>query len=211
MLDTERFQGGGGSWALAFMVPPLFLAVWNIKKSMARRDDFLEHPICKQLKKHGDPRELAGMIEHEVRDSTTAVQIGGLTITKNWLISRYPLGLEVRRLDELVWAHRHELTTSVYFVPVSKSQSMYIYFNDRSKFMVSPSMKDCDRILQVLAERAPWAIYGFSAEKSRTWNKTPDVVIAQVEKNKSKLKEEAKGKGKSDAAGTEKGTGGPFA
>jgi hypothetical protein len=196
MLDTQRFQGGGGSWTLAFMLPPFVLALWNLKTVMARREDFLEHPISRQLKKYGDPRELAGLIEHEVRDSAHTVSIGGLTITKNWILSRHTWGMEVRKLDDLVWAHRHELTTTVYFVPVNKTQSMYMYFNDRSKFMVSPALTDCDQILATLLERAPAAIYGFSVERAKMWSKAPAVMIAEVETNRAKLKEQAKSKSK---------------
>jgi hypothetical protein len=196
MLDTTRFQSGGGAWALLFMVPPFFLSLWNIKAYMARRDDFMAHPICKQLKKYGDPRELAGVIEQEVRDSINSAQFGGLTITKNWILSRHVWGMEVRKLDDLVWAYRHQQTTTVYFVPVSRTQSMYMIFSDKGKVTAGLTMVDCERILKALIARAPGAIYGYSDELSRRWNKSPAAVIAEVDANKAKFKAEAKSKSK---------------
>jgi hypothetical protein len=194
MFDASRFKDDGGFWPLICITPPLLIALWNIKRFMARREDFLLHPICTQLKKYGDPRELGGVIEQEVRDGTSVFNLGGLTITKNWMLSRHPWGMEVRKLDDLVWTHRLETTQRVDFVPVGKTQQVLFYFSDKGKFSVMPSRADCDKILAVLAERAPAAIYGFNAEVSWQWQKSPDAVIAQVKQNKEKLKEQAKAK-----------------
>ena len=201
MLDTGRFQGGEGYWPLLFMLPPLGISLWNLKKGMARKEDYLLHPIAQQLKKYGDPRELGGLIEQEARDATSVFNLGGLTITRNWILSRHPWGLEVRKLDDLVWSHRLQTNHSVNFIPTGKTQSVLFYFNDKSKFSVSPDLKGCDKILAVLSSRTQGAYVGYSDQLAAIWNKKPQDIIDQVAKNKVEIKEQAKAKAREAAEG----------
>jgi len=190
MFDTERFQGTGPFWALLLILPLLGLAFWNIKKGLARRDDYAQHPLWASLRDYGRPQEVADMIESELADKGSVITRGPVIITKNWMLKRNAWGMQVQNLENLIWTYPFLEKTYFYFVSLPKSHTASLLFKDKSLIVIPSSQKDCAAILATTAGRAPWALAGYSEELAKKWRKAPEAVIAEVDNNKHSLKQQ---------------------
>lgn len=187
MLDTSRFSGGS-YWVIAILLPAFLIAVWNFLKVKRRSENLEEHPIAKQLKQYGNPRDIAVAIENEIR-SAPLFRSSNVIITPNWVLVNGMWSTTVAKLEDLIWFYRKETQHSVNFIPTGKSQSSVFCFVGTHAEIAGSSLDTTNDLLTVVAQHAPWAYAGYSDEVHRLWKSSKDLMIRNVRQAQMEIAE----------------------
>jgi hypothetical protein len=113
------------------------------------------------------------------------ISYGKLHLTLSWLIKRRLFDTWISPLDDIVWAYKKVTKHSINFIPTGKSYTAILVGRHRQRIEVKLSNKTADEILNELAIRVPWAIYGFSRDLERVWKSDPGGFIAAVDQRRS--------------------------
>jgi|GEM_PF-6107318 len=183
-LDAEKFDFGSSSVFFTAALAVFIVALRNLKLYLDRRRDFSAHPISRALARYGEPLEVAKTIAAEMGDLSSSVTVRYLTVTDNWVVYTTPWGAVIKPLKELVWAYRQEVPRKVWFVAVDSEFSLIMHFSDMGEIAAVGPLKENEKLLAILAKRAPWAFYGFSEKRKERWKKAPQAMCAEVRERK---------------------------
>ncbi len=174
----------GGFWGLGIGVPLLLLAGWNCSKGFRRQGEVQSTPIWRQMSAYGDPQQLSLQIEAEQRPDN--MNYGGLRVTPSWLIKRSFFSTWVSPIEDLAWAYKKVTKHSVNFIPTGKTYAVVLVGRHRQR--VEAQMKEAavQALLQNLAARVPWAIYGFDKGVEAAWQKDPAGFVAVIDERRKK-------------------------
>lgn len=176
MLDCHSYRhvGTGG---LVLLGATLLAALGGLVVLLRRRGDGARHPIMARLRTLGEPAALARRIDEE--RAAGPRRLGDAELTDGFLLRRRPLSLELLRIEDLVWAHgkitKHR---------VGETHAVVLHDRHGARIEVSfgtgrrAQVGEVKEILSLLAARAPWAIFGHSAELERRWSRAPSELIA---------------------------------
>ncbi len=156
--------------------------LWNMPETLnAVRHFPPDNPITIELSRFGEPETIADEVDAELLDHRD--RIGAIGITANWLI--YPgLGtLSLVRLDEIVWVYKHVLHYRTHGGRrMGDKWALIIWDKQKVGLTITDYEETVSEILQALAERVPWAVFGYSAEREAAWKSDPEELIGAVEK-----------------------------
>ena len=189
MLDATGFRAGG-IVAIILCAPLGLLAAYNLFKASRRSADSSHHPIVKSLEKFGEPEQVAAAIDAEC-SSPTCTRMGTLTITDSWLMQQGTYGLQLRRMDDVIWLYRQVTQHRTNGVPTGKTHSAQI--RDRNGQIMAVQLKEQQvvELLQRLSQRVPWAITGFDKTMEQTWTKDRAAMIAAVDQRREQFMAQA--------------------
>jgi hypothetical protein len=102
-------------------------------------------------------------------------------VTQSWLVRRNTFSTWVSPIEDLAWAYKKVTKHSVNFIPTGKSYAVVLVGRHRQRIEVQMPEKASNALLEFLAARAPWAIYGFNQEINAIWQKDPDGFVAVVD------------------------------
>ena len=105
---------------------------------------------------------------------------GGWTVTDNYLVTRTLLGFDVLRLADLIWAYKRVTQRRVNFIPVGKTFAAELKCLGGNASIQGPEAR-IDKVLQIVAARAPWAAFGYSDELIKMWNNNNAEFCAAVD------------------------------
>ncbi len=187
MLDQAEDYKSNGYWGLAIGIPCLALSVWNLQKVGRRWGKPAQHPIAQQLGKMGDATTdattIAANIEQEITAPNTH-KIGKVTITPSWVFRPTTYGLQALQLEDLVWFYQKVTTHRTNGVPTGKTYSTVLYDRAGRTFEMNSSEKQVTEILNILYDKAPWAISGYSDDLQKMWKKERTSLIAAVDERR---------------------------
>ena len=168
MLDASDPYRESGSYALVAGALALGFGAWLTAHARQRLNEPEGHPSMQWALSTSDPRQTEAEIEHEVQ-LAVLYKGRGITVTHNYVLRRAWYSFRVYPLDDLLWAYKRIVRTSVYFVPVGKSNDLQMMFRGGS-LALRASSAAVDNLLQYLAQRAPWALFGYSEELKKLAN-----------------------------------------
>jgi hypothetical protein len=182
ILDTTSFRDEGYI-ALGLGIPAFLLAAWLIMKVMRRRADAASHPIVKSASRYGTLADVAHQFDMELQSS--AVKIGGATVTQSWVFLPKRFGLSICRIPDLIWAYKKVTKHYHNFIPTGKTYEVIMYDRFGQPLQMQARQKKIDAMLALLAERAPWAVFGYTDELSRTLRTNWGGLVAAVDQRKA--------------------------
>lgn len=150
------------------------------------------HPVMKALRRYGDPGNVSIQIAQELRVEGDREKFGNACITSHWLVEMSQYNTSVVQLSDILWAYQKVVKRSVNFIPTGKSY--YVVVRDRSGQSLEIAVKKDQPavVLQSLAHRTPWALYGFDQQIANVWSKNRAQLIELVEKRKAAQNSESK-------------------
>jgi len=161
MLDATGFRKKGYI-ALAICIPVILFALWNISKAGKRRNNPLTHPILKSLSRYGPLADTACQID---ADAAGAPQrVGNALLGPSWILLPSAFSLSVCHIPDVVWAYEKVTKRSVNFIPTGKSYAAIVFDRYGQSLEIQAGREKSEQVLGMLAERAPWAVFGFSDE-----------------------------------------------
>ena len=181
MLDTTGFRDAGYV-ALALGIPAFLLAAWLIAKVMRRRADVFSHPVVQRACIYGTLADVAQQFDIELQGNT--VKIGRATITQSWVLLPSRFGLSVCRIPDLIWAYNKVTKHYTNFIPTGKTYEVIMYDRFGKPLQMQARQKKIDAMLTLLAERAPWAVFGYSADLNKTLQTNWGGFVAAVDQRK---------------------------
>jgi len=181
MLDSVDYHKPGYV-GLGFGLPTLALVFWNLKKWSMRISNPIKHPLNALIRRCGDRMAVANALNMEVQSGTT--KYGNVLVTSNWLIYRAFFSTTVINFEHLVWGYRKITKHYTYFIPTGKTHAAVV--NGRFGNCFEAQMKDqkCTEFMEMLQQKAPYAILGFSAELQALWQKDAKQLVAVVDERK---------------------------
>ena len=182
----------------AFRVPgyigvavALILAVLLIRYGLPAwryAQDAASHPVVKRVASWGDP--LGTAVEARREADSPRYRGGGWRLTDKYLIQSAPFAFDLLRLSDLLWAYKKVTKHSVNFIPTGKTYACVLACYGGTA-EVTGREKDMDALLSFAAERAPWAVLGFTDELSRVFRQKTADFCAAVEQRKHELAHQA--------------------
>jgi hypothetical protein len=181
MMDQSGDYLSMGYVGLFLGLPCAGLALWNLQKVGRRWGKPENHPIAKQLGKVGDASAIASQVEQELPDGQ---KIGGITITPNWIFREKTYGLDSVRLEDIVWFYQKVTTHRTNGIPTGKTYSTVLHDRSGKGFEFSANENQVNDIMNILYDKAPWAISGYSDDLQKMWQKQRNDLIATVDERR---------------------------
>jgi len=179
-LDTADFRFPGYLAIAAALVLAGLLAKYAWP-AWRYRHDVSAHPVVKRLASWGDPVGLA--LEARREADAPRHKGGGWRVTDKYLIQSTVFTFDILRLADLLWAYKKVTKHSVNFIPTGKTYAAILACYG-GVAEIKGKEKKVDALLAFAAERAPWAILGFSEELSKLFRQKPQEFGAAVEQRK---------------------------
>jgi Family of unknown function (DUF6709) len=180
---TPGYIGGGAAIVLAVLFVWFGLPAWRYAR------DVSSHPVVKRVALWGDPLSTAVEARREA-DSPPRYKGGGWRVADKYLIRSAPFAFDLLRLSDLLWAYKKVTKHSVNFIPTGKSYAgILVCYGGAAE--VTGKEKNVDALLTFAAERAPWAIFGYSDDLKKLFKQKAQDFCAAVEQRKRELASQA--------------------
>jgi Family of unknown function (DUF6709) len=178
-LNAADYRNNG--YAMLFLVVPLLaLAAWNCLKAVRRSAEPQLAPVWKNLAAFGNAEQLSQQIEAELQPNMIR-RYGKLQITQQWMVRRKLFSTWVSPVGDLVWIYKKVTKHSVNFIPTGKTYSVVLVGRHRQRTEEQMKEKAVNELLVDLANRVPWALFGFDQNLDKAWRKDPAGVIRSVD------------------------------
>jgi hypothetical protein len=165
MLDATGFRNDGYI-ALAICIPAVLLAAWLGRKVMLRKNAPETHPIVRMASQYGPLADISQQLDAELRGGVE--KFGKAKVTSTWVLLPKPFGLQMCRIPDLIWAYKKVTRHYHSFIPTGKTYEVIMYDRWGKPLQMQTKQKKVDAVLKLLAERAPWAVFGYSDELNKT-------------------------------------------
>ena len=189
MLETDGFHTAG-YFGLGIGLPLLLFGGWNLLKYKQRKDDPKKHPIMQSIAQYGEPELIAGNIESEFQINSKYT-LGDLTMIPSWFFRKTTFGLDILRLQDVVWSYKKITQHYTNGIPTGKSFTVLVY-NQAGNLLEFPVKNEAqaDEVIIEIATRVPWISVGFSPELQELWDKHKNDFIAGVNERKIAMENE---------------------
>ena len=179
-LDESRFRvpgyiGGAVALVLAVLLIWLGLPAWRYARDPA------SHPVVKRVASWGDPVGTA--VEARREAEAPRYRGGGWRVTDKYLVQSAFFAFDLLRLSDLLWAYKRVTKHSVNFIPTGKTYSCILACYGGAA-EVTGKEKNVDALLAFVAERAPWAVFGYTDELNKVFKHRTAEFCAAVEQRK---------------------------
>ena len=182
MLDATGFRTDGYV-GFAIGVPAFLFACWLIAKVMRRRTDVSVHPAVKTASRYGSLAEISQQLELELQGSP--LKIGSASVTPSWVVLQKTFDLKLCRIPDLIWAYKKVTRHYHYFIPTGKTYEVIMYDRYGQPLQMQAREKKIDEMLKTLADRAPWAAFGYSDEHQKLLRANWGGFVAAVDQRKA--------------------------
>jgi hypothetical protein len=183
-LDDESFRVPG-YWGLGGLAVFGLLLLASGRPAWRYMRDPASHPLIARVQKWGDPIGVAVAAERQVRSPRVKAG-GGWALTDQFLVRSTFFTFDLLRLSDLLWAYKKVTKHSVNFIPTGKTYEAILACYGGAATLPG-NEKTVDRALTFAAERAPWAILGFSKELESAFTTDTAAFCAVVERRKADL------------------------
>jgi uncharacterized protein DUF6709 len=180
-LDDESFRQPG-YWGIAGMLVFALLVWFFARPALRYWQDPASHPLVARALAWGDPLGVAVAAEREARSPRFKGKNGWL-VTDQFLILSSFFTFDLLRLGDLIWAHKKVTKHSVNFIPTGKTYDALLYCYGGTA-TISGAEDTVDQVLGFAAQRAPWAVFGFTEELATLFKKDQRRFCAAVEQRR---------------------------
>ena len=178
-LNASDYRSNGYIMLMVGL-PILALALWNCLKAMRRISEIQTSPVWKQLAVYGNAEQLSQQIEAELQPAIIR-KYGKLQIAQQWMVRRKTFSTWASPIADLVWVYKKVTKHSVNFIPTGKTYSVVLVGRHRQRIEEQMKEKAVNEMLADLTARVPWALFGFTQDLEKAWQKDPAGVIAAVD------------------------------
>ena len=127
-----------------------------------------------------DAVAVSNKIQDEVAQRRTVRLKEGFQLTSSHLLQSGGMKFNLRPLSDLLWAHPQVTTKKLYgIIPTSKSHATVLSFADAA-IKVGTTKDQIPAIMEHLANVAPWALLGYSADIEKAYQKERQALAARV-------------------------------
>jgi len=183
-LDSEGFRYPG-YWGIG--IAWLFVGLlWKFgRPAWIHWQDATKHPLVKRVEQWGDSIGVSADAQRELSNSVL-YKSHGILITNKYVIHRRFFTFNILRFDDLLWAYKKVTQRYTYFIPTGKSfAANLIFYGGRETF--SGQERTVDEVLALGSSKAPWAIFGYSAEINDLFSKRTSDFCQVVENRRQEL------------------------
>jgi hypothetical protein len=168
-LDDASFRFSGYCGIVAFLVFG-FSLVWLGFPAWRHLQNPSSHPVLYRVSSWGDSIGIS--VEAERESSTPRYFKSGWDwlLTDNYLIKSKFFTFDLLRFSDLLWAYKRVTKHKVNFIPTGKTYEAVLVCHGGTATANSEE-NTIDLILTFAAERAPWAVFGFSKELEQLFEK----------------------------------------
>jgi hypothetical protein len=166
-----------------FLLVKYGLPVWRYLQ------DPSSHPLARRLTSWGDPVGIA--LEAKREAGSPRYKGGGWLVTDKYLIQWTLFSFDLLRLSDLLWAYKRVTRHSVNFIPTGKTYGAVFACYGGGAEVKGPETT-VDSVLTFAAERAPWAVFGFSEELSKLFSQETQDFCAAVEQRRHEWVQQAR-------------------
>lgn len=158
-----------------------WLVLWVVR-SIKERTSSGGDALDAQLRAYGDPAALVAELDHEFFGQDFRRK--QLYLGHRWIV--YLRGeLMVRRVDDLVWAYIETIQHKINgVIPVGVTRQLNTWERSGRGAAMELSKASAEGALGALAERAPWALIGYTEAIKESWNNDREDLVAHVLRRK---------------------------
>ena len=179
-LDESAFRVPGYIGAAVALVLVILLVKYGLPAWRYARDA-ASHPVVKRVALWGDP--LATAVEARREAESPRYRGGSWRVGDKYVIQSAPFAFDLLRLSDLLWGYKKVTKHSVNFIPTGKTYACILACYGGTA-EVTGREKDADALLAFVAERVPWAVFGYTDELSRAFKDKPAEFYAVVGQRK---------------------------
>ncbi|MBC7798651.1 MAG: hypothetical protein H7Z37_17415 [Pyrinomonadaceae bacterium] len=189
MIDA---RSGYANWAYVWLLVGVILIAicCGVSNSVLQNYGNIQANSClKSLSKHGNPNEVAAMIDDEVSRNQSAT--GSIYILPNWILKKGSFSMTAQHVEDVVWVYQKTTKHSVNFIPTGKTHEVVLYGSNKSSFSLTGTFlneQKANDLIDKIYNRAPWIIVGFDNDLLKTWNSNAEGFIQAVEERKVSIK-----------------------
>lgn len=182
-LNNESFRLPGYvviglALVFGFFFLRLALPAWKHYRNPA------SHPLMKRVETWGEPLGVAVEVERDFHEP--ALKGGnGWVLGNKYLVRSTLFTFNVLRFTDLLWAYKKVTKHSINFIPTGKTYEAILACYGGSA-VIKVREKRLDEMLAFAAQRAPWAVFGYTAELATLFSKKPSEFAAAVEQRRRK-------------------------
>ena len=155
------------------------LAVRNFICARLRSIRPSRHPIVKVLEQYGSAESVAVEIDQELQ-SAQVETIAGHIVTPSWLLNPRAFGLEILKLDDVVWLYQQVIVRRKYGIPIRKEHSLLILTCQEKKLELLASPQNLQRLAERISQDRPRIPVGYDEQRQALWDRDPAEFVAQV-------------------------------
>ena len=143
-----------------------------------------KHPAWRRATTYGDPEAVQREIDSEVMAATTT-RLHSLTITPHWLLRRRLFGLDLARLDDLMWAYRADTRHYMNGIRTGKTVEVTLHLRDGRRWKLNARrIHVANAILDEIKKAAPWVQVGYSEELELAWEHGLESWIEEIDQRR---------------------------
>ena len=161
----------------------LLLFVWQVVPAWRAMRDPERHPLAARIAAWGDPLGVAVEAEREF-DNPLMKGGGGWRFGNKYLIRGKFFSFDVLRFRDVLWGYKKITKHSVNFIPTGKTYEAIVACYGGTA-TIPAKEKKVHELLAFVQQRAPWAIFGYSDELSKAFNKSQQGFASAVEQRRA--------------------------
>lgn len=190
---TLQRNGGQGVNAVGLLVMialiggsvvGMFLALWWFIRPET-------HPIMKRLARFKpDVSHTLQTVDADI--SMGKETLGRLIVSEDWLVHHSTFGFGAMRIRDVAWLYMHtnrQKSQQTAFGSVKVKLASYLYVGDTFgiNLIGEGDENQVELILNIIAQRAPWAEVGFSQENNDMWQNNRAELIRVVQSRRAEM------------------------
>lgn len=177
-LEATDYRASG-HWILLGVIATLAVAAWLVLTSRGWLAAPHTHPALRRASAWGDLRALDAAV---AEDRLGALNLAGWELGRRFLVRSSLLGLELHRLDELLWAYGEVTKKKLYYViPAGQTQALVLRWRDRTVRIDCKEAVMLGALEQVVAGQ-PWIMVGWSKDAETFYDRQRGRFAAEVAK-----------------------------
>ncbi len=180
-LDSDSFRRPGYV-VIGVGIVFLLLFLWQALPAWRAWRDPERHPLAQRIAKWGDPMGVGLAAEHEF-DNPLLKAKAGWRLGNTYLIRSTFFTVNLLRLQDVLWGYKKVTKHSVNFIPTGKTYEAIVACYGGTA-TIPGKEKKVHELLAFVQQRAPWAMYGWSAELAAAFNKNRQEFARSVEQRR---------------------------
>jgi hypothetical protein len=158
-------------WMLFLLIPLGFFVYGQAEGVRSNRRN------RERLAKYSDIASAEQAFDSEFATGYNYAKINNVHMTQNWLFSSETNKTFLMPINEVMWIYKTVTQHKTNGIPTGKSYKLTIVFSDGSSSEINTNEKNCDALVENLAQRGRNIIIGFSDELNEMWSSNPQQFI----------------------------------
>jgi hypothetical protein len=184
-LDTTGFRYTG-YWAIIVGIVYLLVLLYYVRRPLRWLQDPNTHPVLKRIQGWGEPMSVSADIERQL-EFHRKFKHESFTFTDKYILEKRFFAFNVFRFEDLLWAYKQRTNRRVYFVIPAGTyyRAILVFYGGSAR--IPAHEKDVDATLLYAANKAPWAVTGYSDELSNLFNSQTAEFCAAIEARRQQV------------------------